>query len=123
MLRELAYVADGEGGLKVIQLTSPDIQPKFYGFSPEPNPHLIAHYQTDEPALSLSRGLARDRGVDETGGQISVFGRLGSRPLNLEEMQRLYLDDEGKPWTVPVDSTELRRSADYPKSSPDSEGK
>jgi hypothetical protein len=108
-----AYVADGVGGLKVIQLTSPDIQPKFYGFSPEPNPHLIAHYQTSKPALSLSRGLARDRGVDETGEQISVFGRLGSRPLNLEEMKRMYLNPQGQPWTVPVDSSTLKRTDGY----------
>jgi hypothetical protein len=46
----------------------------------------------------LSKGLDRDRGVDETGHQIAVFGRLGSRPLTLEEMQRLYLDPDGKPW-------------------------
>ena len=56
------------------QLTSPDLQPKFYGFSPEPNPSLIASYATDKPARSLSRALERDRGVDETGGQIAVFG-------------------------------------------------
>ncbi|MDF1764531.1 MAG: hypothetical protein P1U57_14070, partial [Oleibacter sp.] len=108
-----AYVADGKNGLKVVQLTSPDLQPKFYGFSPEPNPMLIAHYPTSKPALSLSRGLARDRGVDETGEQISVFGRLGSRPLNLEEMKRMYLNKEGKPWTVPVDSSTLKRSTGY----------
>jgi hypothetical protein len=95
-----AYVADGAGGLKVLQLTSPDSQPKFYGFSPEPRPELIASYQTAKPALSLSRGLERDRGVDETGGQIAVFGRRGSRPLNLEEMRRLYLDENGRPWFV-----------------------
>ena len=51
-------------------------------------------------ALSLSRGLERDRGVDETGNQIAVFGRRGSRPLNLQEMQKLFLDANGKPWTV-----------------------
>lgn len=95
-----AYVADGEEGLKVVQLTSPDSQPKFYGFSPEPQPELIARYPTASPASSLSRPLERDRGVDETGGQIAVFGRVGSRPLNQEEMQRLYLDKEGKPWFV-----------------------
>jgi hypothetical protein len=95
-----AYVADGAGGLKVVQLTSPDLQPKFYGFSPEPNPQLIASYPTRQPALSLSKGLDRDRGVDETGGQIAVFGRQGARPLNLEEMQRLFLDTTGKPWYV-----------------------
>jgi hypothetical protein len=95
-----AYVADGRDGLKVLQLTSPAIQPKFYGFSPEPRPQVIAHYATHQPALALSKGLDRDRGVDETGHQIAVFGRIGSRPLSLEEMQRLYLDSEGKPWFV-----------------------
>ncbi|MCP5419974.1 MAG: hypothetical protein H6970_07490 [Gammaproteobacteria bacterium] len=95
-----AYVADGRNGLKVLQLTSPEIQPRFYGYSPEPNPQLIATYPTQTPALSLSKGLDRDRAVDETGHQIAVFGRLGSRPFNLEEMQRMYLDDHGKPWTV-----------------------
>ena len=95
-----AYVADGEGGLKVLQLTSPDSQPNFYGFSPKPVPELIASYPTKSAVLSLSKGLDRDRGVDETGGQIAVFGRKGSRPLNREEMQRLYLDDDGNPWYV-----------------------
>ena len=95
-----AYVADGNDGLKVLQLTSPDSQPKFYGFSPVPKPELIASYATGSPALSLSRGLERDRGVDETGGQVAVFGRLGSRPFNLEEMRRLFTDKEGKPWYV-----------------------
>ncbi|MDX1515750.1 MAG: hypothetical protein R3288_02865 [Woeseiaceae bacterium] len=95
-----AYVADGAGGIKVIQLTSPVSQPNFYGFSPEPRPQLIARYPTASPAVSLSKGLDRDRGVDETGGQIAVFGRRGSRPLTLGEMQRLYLDEEGNPWYV-----------------------
>ena len=92
-----AYVADGVNGLKVLQLTAPDSQPKFYGFSPAPRPKLIASSETDAPALSLSKGLDRDRAVDETGNQIAVFGRLGSRPFNLEEMQRLYLDDDRPP--------------------------
>ncbi|MEQ9464599.1 MAG: hypothetical protein RJQ10_13140 [Haliea sp.] len=95
-----AYVADGAGGLKVIQLTSPSSQPKFYGFSPEPAPELIASYPTSSPALSLSRGLERDRGVDETGGQVAVFGRIGARPLNLDEMRKLFTDKDGKPWFV-----------------------
>lgn len=95
-----AYVADGSDGLKVVQLTSPDLQPKFYGFSPEPNPDLIASYATSKPALSLSRPLERDRGVDETGGQMAVFGRKGARPLTREEMQGLYLDENGEPWFV-----------------------
>ncbi|MEP4486894.1 MAG: hypothetical protein ABJ013_14785 [Halioglobus sp.] len=95
-----AYVADGGSGLKVVQLTSPDSQPKFYGFSPAPKPELIAVYPTESPALSISRPLERDRGVDETGGQIAVFGRLGSRPLNQDEMRKMFLDEEGRPWFV-----------------------
>jgi hypothetical protein len=103
-----AYVADGANGLKVLQLTSPDIQPKFYGFSPEPKPQLIATSATDTPALSISKGLDRDRAVDETGHQIAVFGRIGSRPFNLQEMQQFYLED-GKPWFV----TDEVRKADF----------
>jgi hypothetical protein len=95
-----AYVADGGGGLKVVQLTSPASQPNLYGFSPEPRPTLIARFPTRTPALALSRPLERDRAVDETGGQIAVFGRRGSRPFTLAEMQRLYLDDKEEPWLV-----------------------
>ncbi|MDX1562826.1 MAG: hypothetical protein R3305_07850, partial [Gammaproteobacteria bacterium] len=95
-----AYVADGVGGLKVLQLTSPESQPNFYGFSPAPRPELIASYATSAPAIALSKGLDRDRAVDETGHQIAVFGRLGSRPFTLAEMQQLYLDDSGRPWYV-----------------------
>ena len=100
-----AYVADGRNGMKVLQLTSPDSQPNFYGFSPAPMPELIAWAKTPSPALAMSKGLDRDRGVDETGGQIAVFGRKGSRPLNLEEMRRLYLDRNGQPWYVKDDVT------------------
>ncbi|MEM7482974.1 MAG: hypothetical protein AAF481_17500 [Acidobacteriota bacterium] len=103
-----AYIADGAGGLKVLQLTSPDTVPGFLGFSPRPAPKLIAQHHTHGPALALSRGLDRDRAVDETGHQVSVFNRIGARPFNLEEMQRLYLKD-GKPYTVedrPVDREE-----------------
>jgi len=95
-----AYVADGRAGLKVVQLTSPSSQPNFYGFSPEPRPELIARYQTRAAALSLSRPLERDRAVDESGGQVAVFGRRGARPFNLREMQGMYLDERGEPWFV-----------------------
>jgi hypothetical protein len=106
-----AYVADGAGGLKVLQLTSPDSQKKFYGFSPEPKPELIASYRTGKPALSLSKGLDRDRAVDETGGQIAVFGRRGARPLNADEIRRLYLDATGEPWYVSDSPAEQKPSA------------
>lgn len=95
-----AYVADGAGALHVVQLTSPDTQPKFYGFSPEPKPEWIASRKLDRPALSLARGLDRDRAVDETGGQIAVFGRIGSRPFQEDEMRRFYVGKDGEPWFV-----------------------
>ena len=95
-----AYVADGRNGLKVLQLTSPDSQPNFYGFSPPPMPELIAWARTPWPALALSKGLDRDRAVDETGGQIAVFGRLGARPFTRVEMERLFLTSKGVPFKV-----------------------
>ncbi len=95
-----AYVADGVNGLKVVHLTAPDRQPNFYGFTPDPKPIVIATHRTPSPALSLSKGLDRDRGVDETGHQMAVFGRIGSRPFSLAEQRKLYLDDKLQPWFV-----------------------
>ena len=95
-----AYVADGRNGMKVLQLTSPSSQPNFYGFSPEPKPELIAWARTPTPAIALSKGLDRDRGVDETGGQMAVFGRLGSRPFNRKEMEELFLNAKGEVFRV-----------------------
>ncbi|MBV1690168.1 hypothetical protein KRR38_21405 [Novosphingobium sp. G106] len=106
-----AYVADGRNGLKVIQLTSPSSQPNFYGFSPAPRPELIAWAKTPSPALALSKGLDRDRAVDETGGQMAVFGRLGSRPFTRSEMERLFLNSRGVPFKV---SDEVDMSAWVP---------
>jgi hypothetical protein len=90
-----AYVADGRNGFKVLQLTSPATQPNFYGFSPRPVPELIAWARTRTPALALSKGLDRDRAVDETGHQIAVTGRLGSRPFTREEMEKFFIDSKG----------------------------
>jgi hypothetical protein len=95
-----AYVADGRNGLQVVQLTSPRATPGFYGFSPPPEPRWIARYPTSSPAMSLSRPLERDRAVDETGHQVAVFGRIGSRPFTWDEMKDLYLDESGEPWYV-----------------------
>ena len=86
--------------MKVIQLTSPESQPNFYGFSPPPVPELIAWAKTPRPALALSKGLDRDRAVDESGNQIAVFGRLGSRPFTRAEMERLFLNRKGLPYKV-----------------------
>lgn len=95
-----AYVADGHNGLRVLQLVSSNDTPGAFGFSPRPQPELIASYHTHGPALSISKGLDRDRAVDESGNQLVVFGRRGGRPFTLQEMQRLYLRN-GKLWTVP----------------------
>ncbi|MEA3045996.1 MAG: hypothetical protein QOJ53_328 [Sphingomonadales bacterium] len=95
-----AYVADGRNGMKVVQLTSPASQRGFYGFSPRPVPELIAWARTPSPALAVAKGLDRDRAVDETGGQIAVFGRLGARPFTRTEMERLFLNSQGIPWRV-----------------------
>jgi hypothetical protein len=94
-----AYVADGHHGLKVLQLTSPRASTDLWGFSPKPQPRWIATYETHGPAVALSKGLDRDRAVDESGNQIAVFGRRGARPLNQEETKRLYMRN-GKVYTV-----------------------
>ena len=88
-----AYVADGRNGLRVVQLFSPVDNPAFSGFSPKPTPKLIASYRTQGPALAISKGIDRDRAVDESGNQLAVFGRRGARPFNREEMERLFLHD------------------------------
>ncbi len=85
-----ALVADGKNGMRVLQMISPENVPGHMGFSPTPNPKLIATYPTAAPAVAVSRGLDRDRVVDETGNQTVVFGRRGSRPFNLEEMHAFY---------------------------------
>jgi hypothetical protein len=48
----------------------------------------------------MSKGLDRDRAVDETGGQMAIFGRLGSRPLTRPEMERFFTDRWGRPYRV-----------------------
>ena len=95
-----ALVADGRNGLRVLQMISPNTVPGHMGFSPKPNPGLIATYPTHGPAVAVSRGLDRDRVVDETGNQTVVFGRRGSRPFNLVEMQKLLRHADGTPYTV-----------------------
>ncbi|HEV7890258.1 MAG TPA: hypothetical protein VGP08_06450 [Pyrinomonadaceae bacterium] len=101
-----AYVADGKNGLRILQLTSPETMPTYGGFSPAPEPRLIATFKTKGPAVAVSKGLDRDRAVDESGNQLAVFGRRGARPFTLEEMQRLYLFD-GRLRTV-LDPEELK---------------
>ena len=95
-----AFVADGYNGLRILQIISPwDDPAHFSGFSPHPTPKLIASVKTKGPALAISKGIDRDRAVDESGNQIAVFGRRGARPLNRAETQALYLRN-GQLYTV-----------------------
>jgi hypothetical protein len=105
-----AYVADGRNGLRILQVISPEDSTESYGFSPRPTPKLIATYRTAGLALVVSRGIDRDRAVDESGNQLAVFGRRGARPLNRPEAEKLYLRD-GKVYTVTDDPPAQPRSA------------
>jgi hypothetical protein len=90
------YVADGRNGLRILQLTSPETMPEYAGFSPRPAPVLIATFKTKGEALAISKPLDRDRAVDESGNQISVFGRRGARPFNFDEIMRMLRTKDGK---------------------------
>jgi len=94
-----AYLADGAGGMKIVQLFAPSDNPNYLGFSPRPTPKLIATYRTKGPALAISKGVDRDRAVDESGNQVAVFNRRGSRPLNKQEAERMYMRN-GRVYTV-----------------------
>jgi hypothetical protein len=83
----------------VLQLVSSNRTPGAFGFSPRPAPELIATYKTGAPALAVSKGLDRDRAVDESGNQVAVFGRRGARPFNEGEMKQMYLRND-QLWTV-----------------------
>jgi hypothetical protein len=107
-----AFLADGRNGLRVLQIVSPwDDPAHFSGFSPRPVPKLIATARTRGPALAISKGIDRDRAVDESGNQLAVFGRRGARPFNRAEMQRLYLHPgNGAFYSVTDDLVERPRS-------------
>ncbi len=100
---EFAYLADGENGLRVVQLTSPET-PGNAGFSPRPTPRLIANFKLPlgAKAHTISKGVDRDRAVDESGNQLGVFGRVGARPLNAEEQRKMYIHNN-RVWTVSDD--------------------
>lgn len=94
-----AYIADGKGGFRIVQLFAPSDNPNYLGFSPKPTPKLIATKHTHGPALMVSKGIDRDRAVDESGNQIAVFNRRGSRPFNKQEAERMFLRN-GSLYTV-----------------------
>lgn len=111
---QFAYVADGKNGLRVVQLTSPEV-PGNDGFSPEPIPYLVATYKLPKEghALAISRGMDRDRAVDESGNQIAVFGRVGARPLSKQESDKMYRRPDGSVWRVSDDIFD-QRFFDFP---------
>ncbi len=90
-----AYVADGKNGMKILQLTDPETMPTYAGFSPRPEPRLIATFKTKGEAVGISKGLDRDRAADESGNQIAVFGRRGASPFNFEDVMRLLRTNDG----------------------------
>ena len=114
-----AFVADGKNGLRVLQILSPwDDPAHFSGFSPRPSPKLIATARTRGPALAISKGIDRDRAVDESGNQLAVFGRRGARPLNRAEMRSLYIQSStGQPYAVTDDTDTPEKSRSTPPSS------
>ena len=58
----------------------------------------------------ISRGVDRDRAVDESGNQLAVFNRRGSRPFNAEEARKLYIHPStGKFYTVTNDPPQSGR--------------
>ena len=109
---QFAYLADGHNGLQVVQLFSPSDNPNFLGFSPRPTPKRIAQYPMHE-ALIVSEGIDRDRAVDESGNQLTVFGRRGSRPFTKAEMEKLFMRG-GQVYTVT--NTPSTRPVDTPPS-------
>ena len=106
---QFAYIADGKNGLRVVQLTSPELHGND-GFSPRPNPKLIATRKLPKEghALCISRGIDRDRAVDESGNQIAVFGRVGARPLNRQEVWRMTRKPDGSIFQVSDDPFDQR---------------
>jgi hypothetical protein len=97
--------------MRVLQILSPwDDPAHFSGFNPRPTPKLIATARTKGPALAISKGIDRDRAVDESGNQLAVFGRRGARPLNREETERLYLRN-GQVYTVSDEAPDGPKSA------------
>jgi len=63
--------------------------------------------------VTVAEGMDRDRAVDESGHQVTIFGRWGGRPLDLGEMRNLYLKN-GEVWrasNAPDESRKLKKPA------------
>jgi hypothetical protein len=40
---------------------------------------------------------------------VAVFGRIGSRPFNLEEQRKMYLKPDGTPWMTKDNPEPMRK--------------
>ncbi|HEX9764259.1 MAG TPA: hypothetical protein VGA39_03165, partial [Candidatus Acidoferrales bacterium] len=106
-----AYVADGKNGLRVVRLTDAAETPGYMGYSPPLAPQLIATYPGRGEAVMVARGQIRDRYVDESGNQVAVSNRIGSRPFNAAEIRRFLYYPDGRPLRVTNEvPPQLRRS-------------
>jgi len=104
-------LADGKNGLRVVQMTSPDVPATWASREAAAGADRDVQDPEGGKAHAVSRGLDRDRAVDEGGNQIAVFGRVGARPLNLAEQRKMYLRG-GALWRVsddPFDAMYLRQ--------------
>ena len=82
----------------------PTSSPSSTASRPSPSPQLIAWRNTATPAhRAVARASTATARVDETGDQIAVFGRIGSRPFTWDEMKRFYLKPDGSVYTVTDD--------------------
>lgn len=104
---QFAFVADGKNGLRVVKLIDTST-PGFLGWAPAPTPELVASYRTSGRALALAEGYKRDRPADESGNQIGVSNRLGARPFNAEDLDRI-LRRRGELITVENSTPRIKR--------------
>ena len=90
-----AYLADGRNGMRIVRLIEPQDSPGVLGYAPPMAPKLIATFPTGKPAVAMACGMIKDRTVDESGNQISAFGRLGSRAFNRADMDHFLKTSSG----------------------------
>ncbi len=90
-----AYVADGKNGLQIVSLIETD-NPGYQGFAPDITPRLIASFPTSGRVMAVAEPSVRDRYVDESGNQIGVTSRIGSRPFNSDEIRSVLFYPDGK---------------------------
>ena len=93
--RSSRLVADGKKRIARHPTDLARHRPRRDGLQSTTESGLIATFPMHGEAVAVSRGLERDRVVDETGGQTVVFGRRGARPFHLSEMSPFFRHIEG----------------------------